>query len=138
MIWSDIDFHPPERKLRVFAGLFLGAMTSLAMVVVYTRDDVFRGGLLGVVGALAGVAGFFKPGFVRPLYVGMMIASFPASWVTSHVLFMAVYFGLFTPLAVVFRCLGRDALQLRSRSACSTYLEPLPATRDKEAYFRLY
>lgn len=87
-------------------------------------------------GVVVAFVGLLKPSAVRPLYVGMMIASFPAGWLISHLILATVYFTLFTPLALFFRLMGRDSLRLSTSSACPTYLDARPAPGDKRSYFR--
>ena len=136
MLWSDIDFHPPERKLRTFAGLFFTAATAIAGWQGWIHERWLIAGLLFLTGGLVAMGGLAKPSAVRPVYATLMAASFPMGWVMSHLLLGLVYFGLFTPLAIFFRLIGRDALRLRSEPKARSYLKtklPPPNTRS---YFR--
>jgi hypothetical protein len=67
--------------------------------------------LLGVVALTIGPVGLLWPRFIRPIYAFLMLTVFPVGWVISHGVLAVLYFGLFTPLAIVFRFLGRDAMQ---------------------------
>lgn len=136
MTWSDIDLHPSEHKLRSFGGLFFCFASLLATWQGWAHDRWLVAGILFAAGAMLGITGLFRPSALRPLYGGMMIASFPMGWLTSHVLLATVYFTLVAPLAVLFRRVGRDALRLRPDPLCSTYFEVKPAPINKQAYFR--
>ena len=59
---------------------------------------------------VVGLLGLVAPRLIRPIYVGWMIAAFPIGWVMSHVVQALILYGLFTPVALVFRLIGRDAL----------------------------
>ena len=118
MLWSDIDFYPPDRKLRTFAGLFFTAATALAGWQGWNHERWLIGSLLFVAGGFVAMAGLAKPSAVRPVYATLMATSFPMGWVTSHLLLAIVYFGLFTPLAILFRLIGRDALRTAFRAKC--------------------
>ena len=136
MIWSDIDFRPAQRKLRTFAGLFFAAATTVATWQTCVHQRWLIAALLFIGGAAVAAVGVLRPLLVRPLYVGMMVASFPMSWMVSHLLLAIIYFGLFTPLAAIFRLTGRDALRLRPAPESSSYLKNKPAPVKSQAYFR--
>ena len=63
-----------------------------------------------------------------------MIAAFPIGWTVSKIVLGAVFLLVFTPVALVFRLTGRDALQLRRGSGRSYWTgKPAPSV---ESYFR--
>jgi hypothetical protein len=84
-----------------------------------------------------GVPGLLAPGLVRPIYVGLMAATYPIGWAVSHVLLALVYFGLFAGLGLIFRLIGRDRLQMRFDRQAATYWKDRRARRDARQYFRL-
>ena len=67
MIWSDIDFHPPERKLRIFAGLFCAATAALAVWQISAHYNLVLAALLLTSGAVVALLGILNPSTVRPL-----------------------------------------------------------------------
>jgi hypothetical protein len=135
MQWSDVRAPKPDRLLRQFAGLTLAVFGSLALWRAAAGD---RGGVTMGLAALAliiGVAGLSKPALVRPLFQAWMIAAFPIGWVVSNVMLAVLFFGVFTPIALVFRLMGRDVLDRRGRTAAS-YWRTGPAAVDPRDYFR--
>ena len=77
------------------------------------------------------------PAVVKPIYMGWMIAAFPIGWTVSRVALATIFFAVVTPLALVFRARGRDALRLR-RETHDTYWiarRKAPAPSD---YFRQF
>jgi hypothetical protein len=136
MLWSDIDFHPSDQKLRTFAGLFCIATVGLGTWQLHAHANSWLAAALLTTGAVIALLGILNPFALRPLYAWMMIVSFPMGWLTSHVLLAVVYFALFTPLALLFRWLGRDRLRLRAGSTVSSYLEMRPVPGDNHTYFR--
>ncbi len=138
MRWSDIPFSPPDRMLRQFAGLWLGVFGGLAAWNVLERD---RPGLavgLGAAAVVVGGIGLIRPNVIRPLFVGWMVLAFPIGWAVSNVLLGLVYFGLFLPIALVFRLYGRDALLLLPRPDAETYWQTRTAPADVNRYFRQF
>jgi hypothetical protein len=49
-----------------------------------------------------------------------------------------IYYGVFTPVALAFRVVGRDALRLRPRPNLPTYWLPKPRAADAASYFRQF
>ena len=52
-----------------------------------------------------------RPEWLRSIYVGWMVLAFPIGWTVSQVMLAVMFFGLFTPIGLVFRLIGRDPLQ---------------------------
>ncbi len=53
---------------------------------------------------------------MRWVYIGWMILAFPIGWTVSQVMLAVMFFGLFTPIGLVFRLIGRDPLHRGSHS----------------------
>ena len=85
---------------------------------------------------IVGSLGIVHPALLRPVFVASLIVTFPLGWLISHVLLFVIFFGIFTPLAIVFRLLGRDALALRFRPQYKSYWTDKPASGDVRSYFR--
>ena len=49
-----------------------------------------------------------------------------------------LFYGLFTPLAFVFRVLGRDALGLKRRADAPTYWQAKPVVTDMNRYLQQF
>ena len=63
---------------------------------------------------------------MRPIYVGWMVLAFPIGWTVSQAMLALMFYGLFTPIGLLFRLIGRDPLQLSRRSGLETYWTPKP------------
>src|SRR5262245_30505820 len=124
MQWSDISFNPPRRTLRQFAGLWLAFFTALAAWQWLRADNPTAAALLAAIGVTAGVAGLVFPPAARPVFIAAMVLAFPIGWVVSRVLLALAYYVLFTPIALIFKLVGRDALALRARPRVATYWTP--------------
>ncbi len=57
-----------------------------------------------------------------------LLVAFPIGWLVSNVAFLAMYYLLLTPLALVFRLVGRDVLVLRRPRADSHWKNRDPAS----------
>ena len=138
MRWSDIPFSPPPKLLRQFAVLWLLFFGSSAAWQGMVRGRPVVASALALVALAVGLAGILRPAAARPIFVGWMVLAFPIGWTVSLLLLGIVYFGIFTPMALVFRLTNRDALGLRPGPEKETYWEPHPAPADIRRYFRQF
>jgi hypothetical protein len=138
MTWSDISFAPPPRTLRQFAGVWLVFFAVLA-VSRGLRDGLTPPALALAALALAvGPLGLWRPALVRPVYVAAAVLTFPLGWAASRLLLAALYYGVFTPLGLLLRLLGRDPLRLRPSPQQASYWTAKPAPPDVSRYFRQF
>ena len=111
MQWSDIPFHPDRKTLRQFAGLWLVVFGGMALWQALVGGRPSLGLSIGALALVVGVAGLTRPEWVRLIFVGWMVLAFPIGWTVSQVILLLMFYGLFTPIGLVFRLIGRDALQ---------------------------
>ena len=88
-------------------------------------------------GVVVGIAGLVKPGAVRPIYSGWMLAAFPIGWTVSQLMLLVLFYLVFTPVAIVFRLMRRDVLRLRRRDV-PAYWVAKPGAARAEDYFRQF
>ena len=91
---------------------------------------------LWTVGGTSFAVGLPWPNAIRPLYVVLTAATLPIGLVVSAVMLRVIFYGLFTPLGLFFRCIGRDPLLLRRPAAADSYWQPRTARHDVAAYWR--
>ena len=115
MHWSDIQFDPPRTMLRQFAGLWLVFFGGMALWQVLGRGQIGLAAILAVLALTIGPLGLARPEWVRLIYVGWMVLAFPIGWTVSQVMLAVMFFGLFTPIGLVFRLIGRDPLHAHRR-----------------------
>jgi hypothetical protein len=72
------------------------------------------------------------------VFTAAMIVTFPFAWIVSLVVLAIIFYGLITPLALLFRLLGRDALGRQHRPEQDTYWQEKPATQHPRRYLRQY
>jgi hypothetical protein len=136
MRWSDIPFQPSSRTLRQFAALCLAVFTALAGWRFLRHGDVLVPWLFLGLAFTLGPLGLVRPQLLRPVFVGWMIVVFPIGWLVSHLVLAVLFYGLFTPLGLIFRLAGRDALACRRKPGQNSFWTPKPAARDVRSYFR--
>jgi len=138
MQWSDLSFAPAERTLRRLAAVWFLFFAILACWQGFRQQHVQMALVLAAVALGLGALGLVRPHLLRPLYAAALIAAFPIGWTTSRVLLAGVFYGLFTPLGLLFRLLGRDVLCRRFRPEQSTHWTAKRAAADARSYFRQF
>ncbi len=148
MTFRDINFHPSDKDLRVFAVLWLAGFGLMGVLTAW-RGGAFGSGVpvgwlvpwrtplafwgVALAGSLVGLA---WPAALRPIYVGWMVAVFPIGWTVSQVLLLVIFFVIFTAVSVVFRLMGRDALRRAFDRPAESYWIRRPPSPDMDQYFR--
>jgi hypothetical protein len=138
MTWADIPWKPSNHTLRQFAGLWIVFFAGWACHQGFVHGNPGRAALFAGLAVTVGPVGLWQPQWIRPIFVGWMIAVYPIGWTVSHVLMAVLFYGVFTPVALVFQMIGRDALCLRHRSGQTTYWAPKAVATDMRSYFRQF
>lgn len=109
--------------LRRFGWLVGGVFAALAAIGAWRA-----GGLPGPLGVAAGVVGMAlilgglaAPQVLRPVYLVWMTAALAMGFVMTRVLLTLAFALVFTPIGLLFRLVGRDALQQRPDRAAASY-----------------
>lgn len=138
MVLPAIPWRPDDRTLRRFAALWLIALGALAawQHVAHQRTTVAVA--LAAVAAAVGIAGLARPPLVRPVFLAATLATMPLGWMVSQALLAAIFYGLVTPLGLIGRIAGRDALGRRRRPCAESYWSPKPSPDGAAQYLKQY
>ena len=147
MAFVSLDLNPERRVLRSFGFIGLVAFGAFA-TLVQARWWPFRGASDGfadiVMPVLAGLAvycGLFAaaaPAMLRPLYVILTVVTYPIGLVVSYCIVGLMFYVIFTPVALVFRIIGRDALHRRFEPQAPTYWIRREPPKTVARYFRQF
>lgn len=139
MKWSEKHTNPDLKTLQQFGGLSFAFLSYGAYVQGFVKHQPNLAILLAGLAVVMGVLALVKPTFIKPIFVGAMVVTFPIGFVISKVLLGLIYYGLITPIALVFRIIGRDELYLKDkRATATTYWLPKVISTDSQRYFRMY
>jgi hypothetical protein len=94
-------------------GLVVGAAFLTLGLLVWWRERPLAGQVFGAIGAALILSGVMLPDALRPVYRAWMGLALAISKVTTPVFLSLVYFGVITPIGLVRRVLGHDALNRR-------------------------
>ncbi len=142
-----INLDPDRKTMRQFGFIALVGFGALGGLVMWRNGLLgfdFGGGarpvayVLWGLGAFSGLLSLVAPRGNRALFVGLSVATYPIGLVVSYVILGLVFYGLFAPLGILFRLIGRDALCRKiDRNAPSYWVEPTGAA-DLKSYFRQF
>ena len=144
----QVNWKPNERQLRTF-GLICGVVGAVLGVLTLWRGSIFGIGLeiararevsyfLFAAATICAVLALTKAGAFWPLYVLATAISLPIGFVLSYAVLGVLFYLVVTPYGLIFRLLGRDALNRRfDRSAPSYWLRRTRVT-DISRYYRQY
>ena len=144
----EINWKPDWKQLRGFGWVCLVAFGAIGAWLFFMHSLLgFEFGavsatraayVLWALAAVCALLGLVAPKLLRPLYVGLMLISFPIGFVVSHVIMALLFYGLFTPIALIFRLIGRDALNRKFEPEATTYWVPHETGKEVKRYYRQF
>jgi predicted lysophospholipase L1 biosynthesis ABC-type transport system permease subunit len=148
----EIEWHPNGRQLRTFgvSGLLASSAAAPLLYFVWGAALLWAVVVLAVGAALL-LCSLISVRITRLLYIGLTLAALPIGFAVSFFLLAAFYFLLLTPLALVFRLIGRDSLcrswqgqdaiateEQGQDSLATSYWVPHKSSEDMERYFHQF
>ncbi len=117
----DLNLNPNRKELRQFSiALIVATAIVGGMLWWKTGPNPWSVGLW-IGGPIAGLLGLLLPFAIKPLFIALSVIAFPIGMVVGTLAMMFVYYGLITPIGLVFRLIGRDSLQRRFDRTAPTY-----------------
>jgi uncharacterized membrane protein len=113
-----MDVTPPQ--LRSF-GLGVGSM----LAVIGLWPAVWRSGEIRlwalVLAGMFSVLALIRPRSLRLLHSVWTMVGNSLGWLHTRLIFGAVFYGLLTPMGLVLRCMGKDAMRRTWAPHADTY-----------------
>ncbi|MEM9405682.1 MAG: SxtJ family membrane protein [Acidobacteriota bacterium] len=139
-----LDTRPTTRQLRSFALLWWPLFCAALGFGLWRFG--LPSAILPLVGVAAGLAvvGALAPPLIRPLFVGLLLVTYPIGWVLSHLVLLVAYYLVLTPVGLGLRLFGRDPLFPGGRdldkaeSIEQTRWHAWRAPEGRTRYFRQY
>jgi len=130
----EINWNPTVCQLRTFG------LTSLAALPLATALWT-RGSLTAIAWATAGgvvlaALALAWPRSLRPILVAINVATWPLVWIINDLVLLLAFYGVMVPLGLIFRLIGRDALQLKIDRNAESYWQPKEPPAGVRGYFR--
>ncbi|MBI3865315.1 MAG: hypothetical protein HY290_25860 [Planctomycetia bacterium] len=139
----DLNRNPTNTQLRQF-GLaclvflpLIGWLTTGRPLTLEAANVPLLAGLAAF-GLVVTIVALVWPRAVKPLFIGASLAAFPIGLVVGELAMLLVFFLVFTPMALIFRLIGRDALQRKVDRQAKSYWQPKAQPKGAASYYRLY
>lgn len=138
-----ISWNPSDRQLGQFGACALAGLPLLGWLALgrtapanWSAIDLAAFSVFAAVGLLGGLLAWLSPRSLRIAFIAAMLITLPIGVVLGELLLLAVYFGIFTPVGLIFRLIGRDALLRRLDAGAASYWAPKAQAANAEQYFR--
>jgi hypothetical protein len=136
----ELDFHPTERQLRQFGWFSLVGFPAIGWLILHLWHG-FSADLAWVftgIGVAIWAASLIAARLVKPIFVGLMVIAVPIGIVISTLALGLIYYGLFTPVALLFKLRRRDKLALAWDAKAPTYWVERKTDIPPSRYLRMY
>ena len=115
---------PELRKFGLTIGIFL---LLIAGFLFWKQRPSFP--FFAYVGGGFALLGLIAPILLKPIYKVWMSFAVVMGFIMTRVILTVLYFGMFTPIALLTKLLGKDLLDERLDKNATTYWVKRPATK---------
>ncbi|MFA5423768.1 MAG: SxtJ family membrane protein [Phycisphaerae bacterium] len=139
MALVSLNLHPTKKVLRDFglAALFMSSLLGL-MLLWMGKISLIGLGVIFLVGVIVFVLSRISDKLAKPFYLALIILTFPIGWIVSHLIMAVFYYGIITPVAIVFKLLRRDPLYRKYDPQAQTYWIEYKRKRSDKDYFHQF
>lgn len=139
----EFNWKPTDRQLRQFGLVSLFGLPLIAFL--FSGRPTFEDwqpvntmviGGAAVAGLLLAMFGTIKPQSIRHVFILACMLAFPIGLVIGELILLIIFLVLFTPVAILFRLIGRDELQRKLDRNRKSYWQPKCSAPDVRSYFR--
>lgn len=138
MALVNINWQPDRSTLREFSEWWMFFLGMVAAPLALYREHLVWAGLFWLLALVGRVIGLTRPDWLKPVFLGLTLVTWPIGWVISHTALVIVYYGVFVPVGLVFRLLGRDLMQRRFDRQADTYWEAYNPHGERARYFKQF
>lgn len=140
---SIINLKPNEQQLRQFGWIsavgFLVIMTVFGIKFQWFENSKMLWPMIFVIGSvLSATLALIYPKGLLPLYLTMMILSFPIGFVVGNVILLILFFLVFAPIGIFFRLIRRDELKIKLEPSMKSYWVKVVPPKSAESYLNQY
>ncbi|MFO0943652.1 MAG: hypothetical protein U0930_23195 [Pirellulales bacterium] len=124
-----------SKQIRQFGAISLVLLPSLAWLY---GGDLRLLSICGFVGIAILALSFLFPRVISPIYLGISWLTFPIGLLVGELAMLAIFFFVFCPLGLLFRCIRRDELSIHQDSDQQSYWVDKKLNSDPISYYRQY
>ena len=116
----SMDQPAGTKELRSFGLLVGGVFSVIGAWPLLMRGEPFRLWAIGLGGVLI-LLGVVMPSVLAPLHKAWMWIGHILGWINTRILLTIVFFGLVTPMGILFRLMGKDTMKQAFTQNSPTY-----------------
>jgi hypothetical protein len=132
----EINWNPDKNELRKFGLIALIVLMAVSLILKFAFGvSCFAAGMPVCAGLIIFIVSLVSVKITRIIYLGLTFAALPIGIVINFVLLALFYFLILTPVGIVFKISGRDAMSRKLDSNASTYWSPRQQKYDARRYF---
>ncbi len=134
-----VNWKPSQRDLKGFRRIALMVLPLVGLVLHFVKQVDWRWCMaIGSMGGIIWASGLISYKLTRVIYLILVALTLPIGLVLSLTIMALFYFGIITPLGLLFRVIGRDAMCRRFDAEAKTYWVPHEPSRAAERYFQQF
>ena len=131
-----INWKPSSKEIRQFGTVILIGFGIIGSIFFFQGKKPVALWLWGITGFIF-ILSYAFPSLAKPFYWLWMGLGFLIGSVMSRLILLIIFFFVLTPVALVFKLMGRDALNRRKHESSSYWVEH-PPIKDKSYYDHLF
>lgn len=117
--FSHVDWTPSRKVLREFAIAMGVGFLLIGVVVAWRHQHLGTATFLLWSIGLGLAVGSQVPGLGRMVYLAVHVPTSILGFFISRIILVVLFFGVFTPIALLLRLTGKDLLRLRRPNGAS-------------------
>jgi hypothetical protein len=138
MALVEINWNPDRKTLAEFSEFGMFFLGMVAAPMAYFKGQPAVAAAFWAAAVAGRLLGAMKPEWLKPVFVGLVVATWPVGWVVSHLALGLLFYGVITPIGLVMRLLGRDPMTRRFDRSAATYWEAYNPDRGMSRYLRQF
>ncbi len=139
MALIDINLKPSKDVLKDFAMIALVMLTIIAFAFhwIYGLSSQNALYLCGI-GLVIFLLSRISPSLVIPIYIILTLITVPIGLVISFTVMAIFYYGLLTPIGLIFKIIGRDTMERKWDKECNTYWVEHKSPESTKRYYNQF
>jgi hypothetical protein len=133
-----LNLKPIDKTLKEFAEFGTFVLGLVAAPLALYRGHTTAAVVLWAAAVVLRLLAFVNLRWVKWPFIALSLVTWPIGLVISYLALAIIYYLIFTPVALLFRLMGRDALHRKLDRQASTYWEVYNPNRGAERYLRQF
>lgn len=133
---GKVNWNPSTREIRIFGVILMVGFALVSALLIWRGKAIVARPLFSAA-CVVGLVSIAFPVVGGLFYRAWMGLGFCMGFVVSKIILTLIFFCIFTPVALVFRMMGRDALQ-RKRIARDSYWQEHPKVVSNDEFSHLF